>query len=69
MKIQILGALAALAIAGSARAEPPPAALMPKAISGSGWSVMDLEAARAWYIDKLGMKQVGTYARDGKIIE
>ncbi len=67
MKIQILGALAALAIAGSARAEPPPPALMPKAISG--WSVMDLEAARAWYIDKLGMKQVGTYARDGKIIE
>lgn len=69
MKIRILGALAALAIAGSARAEPPPTALMPKAISGSGWNVMDLEAARAWYIDKLGMKQVGTYARDGKTIE
>ena len=69
MNIRILGALAALAIASSARAEPPPAALMPKAISGSGWSVMDLEAARAWYIDKLGMKQVGTYARDGKTVE
>lgn len=69
MKIRMLGLLAAVAMAGAARAEPPPAALMPQGITGSGWSVIDLEAARAWYIDKLGMKQVGTYARDGKTIE
>lgn len=69
MKIAILGLVAALAAAGVARAEPPPAALMPQGISGSGWSVLDLEAARAWYIDKLGMKLLRTYDRNGKPFE
>lgn len=69
MKIKGLGIAIALVAVGMARAEPPPTSLMPQGITGSGWNVMDLEAARAWYIDKLGMKQVGTYARDGKTIE
>jgi catechol 2,3-dioxygenase-like lactoylglutathione lyase family enzyme len=30
---------------------------------------MDLEAQKAWYIDKLGMKQIGVYGREGKVFE
>ena len=30
---------------------------------------MDLEAQRAWYVDKLGMKVLRTYERDGKTFE
>ena len=69
MKTQSLGLLAALSLAGVARAEPPPAALMPQGIAGSGWSVLNIDAARDWYIDKLGMKLLSTYSRDGKPFE
>ena len=69
MKIRILGLLAALALAGATRAEPPPAGLAPLGIAGSGWSVLNIDAARDWYIDKLGMKLLSTYRRDGKPFE
>ena len=68
MKIFAGGLIAGLLFAGGASAQPP-IALAPTGIAGSGWSVLDLETMKAWYIDKLGMKQVGTYARDGKVIE
>jgi len=64
-----LAAVLTFGLAASAFAEPPPAALKPAGISGWGWNVMDLEAQRAWYIDKLGMQQVGVYKRDGKVFE
>jgi catechol 2,3-dioxygenase-like lactoylglutathione lyase family enzyme len=67
MKTIAIGLAAAL-FAGTALAAPP-ANLAPKTISGWGWNVMDLEAQKAWYIDKLGMKQVGVYQRDGKVFE
>ena len=69
MKTRIPGLLAALFLAEAARAEPPPAALRPQAIAGSGWSVLNIDAARDWYIDKLGMKLLNTYSRDGNPIE
>ncbi|WP_293679188.1 VOC family protein [uncultured Phenylobacterium sp.] len=62
-------ALAAAMLAGTALAAPPPAAIAPKVISGWGWNVMALEAQKAWYADKLGMKQVGVYSREGKVFE
>lgn len=68
MKIIAGGLLTAMLLAGGASAQPP-AAIAPTGILGSGWNVRDLEAMRAWYIDKLGMKQVGTYVRDGKVVE
>jgi catechol 2,3-dioxygenase-like lactoylglutathione lyase family enzyme len=67
VKTIVIGLLAAL-LAGSALAEPPPKALTPTTIS-SGWNVIDLEAMRAWYIDKLGMKVTATYNRDGRVFE
>src|SRR4051812_8441237 len=67
MKFAALGLAAAL-IAGTAAAAPP-AALAPKTISGWGWNVMDLEAQKAWYEAKLGMKVARTYDRDGKVYE
>ena len=73
MRIATTGLLAAILaaalLAGTAMAAPPPANLMPSTISGSGWNVMDLEGMRAWYIDKLGMKLVGVYPREGKPFE
>jgi catechol 2,3-dioxygenase-like lactoylglutathione lyase family enzyme len=68
MKTIAIGLVAAM-LAGTALAAPPPANLMPSTISGSGWNVMDLEGMRAWYIDKLGMKQLGAYPREGKPFE
>ncbi len=47
----------------------PPANLAPKTVSGWGWNVMDLEAQKAWYEAKLGMKVARTYNRDGKVYE
>jgi len=67
MKTIAIG-LAAAMLAGTALAAPP-AAIAPKGISGWGWNVMDLEAQKAWYIDKLGMQQVGVYSREGKVFE
>ena len=37
----------------------PGFAIAPNTVSGWGWNVMDLEAERAWYEAKLGMKVVG----------
>ena len=68
MKIIAGGLIAGMLFAGAAAAQPP-AALAPSGILGSGWSVLDLEGMKTWYIDKLGMKVVGTYQRDGKLIE
>jgi catechol 2,3-dioxygenase-like lactoylglutathione lyase family enzyme len=63
-----LAAVVSLGLTGAALAEPP-AALKPQAIAGPGWNVLDLEAEKAWYMDKLGMKLVNTYQRDGKPFE
>ena len=60
--------LAATFLAAPALAAPP-ANLAPRTISGWGWNVMDLEAQKAWYEAKLGMKVVRTYNRDGKVYE
>ena len=57
------------ALLGSAAVAAPPANLMPRAISGPGWNVSDLEAQRAWYEQKLGMKVLRDYKRDGKVFE
>ena len=54
--------------AGTATAAPPDG-LKPSHISGPGVNVADLEAAKAWYIDKLGMSQVRSYDRGGKPFE
>ena len=67
-KIIAGGLIAGLLFAGPAAAQPP-AALAPFGIVGSGWSVLNLETMKAWYIDVLGMKQVGVYQRDGKVFE
>ena len=67
MKTIAMGLMAALLAAPALAA--PPAAIAPKTISGWGWNVMDLEASRAWYEAKLGMKMVRTYERDGKVFE
>jgi catechol 2,3-dioxygenase-like lactoylglutathione lyase family enzyme len=62
-------ALAAALMLGGTAAAAPPAAIAPNTVSGWGWNVMDLEAQRAWYETKLGMKVVNTYSRDGKVFE
>ncbi len=67
MKTIAIG-LAAVLLAGPALAAPP-ANLAPKTVSGWGWNVMDLEASRAWYEQKLSMKMIRTYERDGKVFE
>lgn len=67
MKTIAIGLAAAL-LAGTALAAPP-ANLAPKTVSGWGWNVMDLEAQKAWYEAKLGMKVARTYNRDGKVYE
>jgi catechol-2,3-dioxygenase len=61
-------AVLALAFSGAAAAEVP-GNLKPRAISGPGWNVLDLEAQKAWYMDKLGMKVIRTYERNGKTFE
>jgi len=67
-KAIVLGALVAVAIATGAAAEIP-AKLMPKGIAGSSFNVRDLEAQKAWYMDKLGMKLVDTIRRGDKPFE
>jgi catechol 2,3-dioxygenase-like lactoylglutathione lyase family enzyme len=67
MKTAVLAA--ALALAATAAAAEPPANLKPRAINGPGWNVMDLPAQKAWYQDKLGMKALRSYDRDGKPFE
>ena len=68
MRRLAIGLAAALLLAGPAAAAPP-AALAPNVVSGWGWDVIDLEAQRAWYEAKLGMKVLRKYDRDGKVFE
>ena len=58
----------ALSLATMAKAEVP-ANLMPRAIAGSSFNVRDLEAQKAWYMDKLGMKLIDTIKRGDKPFE
>ncbi len=70
MRTLIGAAMAAgLTLGIGAATAAPPASLAPAHISGPGVNVLDLEAARAWYIDKLGMTQVRSYDRGGKPFE
>jgi len=51
---------------GAAFAEGPPANLAPHKVDGAGLNVMNLEAQKTWYADKLGMKLINTIkAPDG----
>ena len=67
----LIGAVmaAGLALGAGAACAAPPAGLKPSHIAGPGVNVADLEAAKAWYVDKLGMTQVRSYDRDGKPFE
>lgn len=70
MKMLIGAAMAAgLTLGAGTAIAAPPAGLKPAHISGPGVNVADLEAAKAWYIDKLGMSQVRSYDRAGKPFE
>lgn len=70
MKLSTIAALGAgLALVASAATAGPPAGLTPAHVSGPGVNVLDLEAARTWYVDKLGMHVVRTYDRAGKPFE
>ena len=67
LAIGLLGALT-MTITSRAAAEIP-AALRPRGIAGSSFNVRDVEAQKAWYLDKLGMKLIDTFNRDGKPFE
>jgi catechol-2,3-dioxygenase len=67
--MRIACAALALSLAAGAACAEPPANLKPRTVSGWGWNVINLEAERAWYEQKLGMKMVRTYERDGKVFE
>ena len=70
MKIVAAGLAAAMSLGlACAAMAAPPATLAPRTVSGWGWNVMDLEAQKAWYEAKLGMKVARTYDRDGKVYE
>lgn len=49
--------------------EPLPDALRPTRVAGSGFNVVDLDAQKAWYTSRLGMKVVGTYGPKDKPYE
>ena len=59
----------ALSLAATAASAEVPAKLMPRGIAGSSFNVRDLEAQKAWYLDKLGMKLVDTIRRGDKPFE
>jgi catechol 2,3-dioxygenase-like lactoylglutathione lyase family enzyme len=60
---------AAMSQTSTAPASTVPANLKPTGIFGPGWNVKDLEAQKAWYMEKLGMRLVQTINRDGKPYE
>lgn len=61
---------AAMALSASAAlAAGPPANLRPAHVAGPGLYVADLEAQKAWYVDKLGMAVQDTIQRGGKPFE
>jgi len=70
MRNWTIAALAAgLALGGTAAMAAPPAALKPAHVAGPGLNVLDLEAQKAWYMDKLGMGVTDTMRREGKPFE
>jgi len=70
MTMKIVFAALALSLAAGAACAEPPANLKPRAVSGWGWNVMDLEAQKAWYSAKLGMTLINTIkAADGSARE
>lgn len=68
MRTQLIILALALGLASAAQAAPP-ANLTPKGIAGSSFNVRDLEAQKAWYMDKLGMTLVDTIKRGDKPFE
>lgn len=58
-----------LALAAGAAAAAPPANLKPAHVAGPGVYVTDLEAQKAWYMEKLGMAVQDTIQRGGKPFE
>jgi catechol 2,3-dioxygenase-like lactoylglutathione lyase family enzyme len=60
---------AAMSQTATAPTSTVPANLKPTGIFGPGWNVKDLEAQKAWYMEKLGMRLVQTISRDGKPYE
>ncbi len=68
MKSWIIAAGLSLAVAGAATAAPP-ANLKPAHVAGPGVYVTDLEAQKAWYMEKLGMAVQDTIQRGGKPFE
>jgi catechol 2,3-dioxygenase-like lactoylglutathione lyase family enzyme len=60
---------AALTLAAGGAAAGPPAELKPAHVAGPGLYVTDLEAQKAWYMDKLGMSVGQTMKRDGQPFE
>jgi catechol 2,3-dioxygenase-like lactoylglutathione lyase family enzyme len=72
MKTAIIAAaqtLTALALSANAAFAGPPAELKPTAVDGPGVYVADLEAQKAWYMDKLGMTVRDTMKRGDKPFE
>jgi len=70
MKTWTMAAVAAgLALAASGAAAGPPAELKPAHVAGPGLYVADLEAQKAWYMDKLGMSVTTAMQRDGQTFE
>lgn len=71
LKSAILAAtVAGVSMAGGvACAAGPPSNLKPVHVAGPGVYVRDLEAQKAWYVDKLGMTPDRTIMRDGKPFE
>ena len=65
----IAGVAAGLALAASGAVAGPPAELRPTQVAGPGLYVADLEAQKAWYMDKLGMSVTNTMKRDDKPFE
>ncbi|HZZ32321.1 MAG TPA: VOC family protein [Phenylobacterium sp.] len=61
----VLGAVAAMSAAGAAVAAGPPADLKPAHVAGPGLYVIDLEAQKAWYSEKLGLSVRDTIQRGG----
>lgn len=60
---------AAVGLTASGAVAAPPASLRPAHVAGPGLYVADLEAQKAWYMDKLGMSVTNTMKRDGQPFE
>jgi catechol 2,3-dioxygenase-like lactoylglutathione lyase family enzyme len=61
----MLGAAAAMSAVGPAMAAGPPTELKPAHVAGPGLYVIDLEAQKAWYSEKLGLSVRDTIQRGG----